>query len=80
MPTPEGPQWIDFEEFDTSEPVNSHLPENVFEQIAEAFLATGMAKQTPIGQSQAYLFDSQALIPFAITWLEAYPFPNHTGR
>ena len=32
----EGPVWIDFEEFDTSEPVNARLPENVFEQIAEA--------------------------------------------
>jgi aminoglycoside 3-N-acetyltransferase len=80
MPTETGPQWIDFEEFDTSEPVNSQLPENVFEQIAAAFLATGKAKQTPIGQSQAFLFDSQSLIPFAKTWLEAYPFRHDTGR
>ena len=80
MPTPEGPQWIDFEEFDTSEPVNSNLPENVFEQIAEAFLKSGQGKQTTIGNAASFIFESQSLIPFALAWLEAYPFPNHTGR
>ncbi len=79
IPTPTGPEWIDFEEFDTSEPVNSHLPENVFEQIAEAFLESGQGQQTMIGKASTFLFNSQALVPFAVSWLEAYPFPNHTG-
>ncbi len=74
MPTASGPQWIDFEEFDTSEPVNSDLPENVFEQIAQAFLNSGQGQQTKIGQAHAVLLDSQSLIPFAINWLEAFSF------
>ena len=80
MPTAAGPQWLDFEEFDTSEPVNSNLPENIFEQIAEAFLETGQGQQTTIGQADAFVFNSQAPIPFAIRWLVANPLPNHTGR
>ncbi len=74
MPTETGPQWIDFEEFDTSEPVNSQLPENVFEQIAEAFLSTGQGRHTRLGQAPAVLLESQLLIPFAIRWLEAFPW------
>ena len=75
MPTPEGPRWIDFEEFDTSEPVNSQLPENVFEQIAEAFFESGQGTKISFGQTSAFLFESKQLIPFAKRWLEDY-FPD----
>ncbi|MCX6613725.1 MAG: AAC(3) family N-acetyltransferase [Acidobacteria bacterium] len=75
MPTETGPQWIDFEEFDTSEPVNSQLPENVFEQIAESFLKSGQGTKTSFGQTSAFLLESNELIPFAKQWLEDY-FPG----
>jgi len=72
MPTADGPQWLDFEEFDTSDPVHPSLPINVFEQIAEAFLASGQGHQAPLGNATATRLDSQSLIPFAITWLEKF--------
>jgi aminoglycoside 3-N-acetyltransferase len=72
MPTPAGPQWIDFEEFDTGDPVHPSLPTDVFEQIAEAFLASGQGHQAPLGNATATRLDSQDIIPFAITWLERW--------
>lgn len=72
MPTPQGPQWIDFEEFDTADPVNSRLPTNVFEQIATAFVGTGRASAGTIGAAPSFLFPAPELVRFAIDWLEQY--------
>lgn len=65
-------QWVDFEEFDTSDPVADYLPENVFEQIAIAFLADGKGRTGRVGNAAAHLLDSQELIPFAVNWLENF--------
>jgi aminoglycoside 3-N-acetyltransferase len=72
MPTSSGPQWIDFEEFDTGDPVNSDLPQNVFEQIATAFLATGRGTTGSVGAAPAYLLPAPELVRFGIEWLERY--------
>ena len=72
MPGAEGPVWIDFEEFDTGDPVHDALPANCFEQIAEAYLAAGHGRQGRVGAAPSYLFDGQDLVRFAITWLEAF--------
>lgn len=66
-----GPQWVSFEEFDTADPVNDKLPQNCFEQIAGAFLATGQGVRGPIGNAPSFLFEAPALVNFGIEWLEA---------
>lgn len=70
MPGPDGPQWITFEEFDTSEPVNDRLPQDCFAQIARAFLASGRGTVGPVGQAPATLLDGPQLIDFGVAWLE----------
>jgi aminoglycoside 3-N-acetyltransferase len=79
MPTPQGPQWIDFEEFDTADPVNSDFPENVFEQIATAFLATGQGSAGLVGAAPSYLIPGPALVQFGIDWMDRY-FAEPSGR
>lgn len=69
-PDPE-PKWVDFEEFDTSEPVNSNLPSDSFEQIGRAALAAGLGTTGRVGAATAHLFDGPALVEFAVRWLEA---------
>jgi len=79
MPTSEGPKWIEFEEFDTGDPVNDDLPGNVFEQIANAFLVTGQASAGPVGAAEAFLFPAPQLVRFGVEWLERYFAPRETA-
>jgi aminoglycoside 3-N-acetyltransferase len=72
MPTPTGPQWIDFEEFDTGDPVHDRFPLNVFEQIATAFLATGQGSASLVGEAASFLLPGPALVRFGIEWMERY--------
>ena len=76
MPTQNGPAWIDFEEFDTSEPVTDILPVNCFEQIAKAHLAAGFGRQGYIGSAESYLFEAPDLVRFGIDWLEQFARPK----
>jgi aminoglycoside 3-N-acetyltransferase len=70
MPGIHGPEWITFEEFDTAEPVHASLPENCFEQIARAYLATSRGAVGPVGQGTATLLESRELVDFGVAWLE----------
>lgn len=71
MPGPRGPEWIDFEEFDTADPVHEKLPGNCFELIAADFLASGKGSQGRIAASEAcFLFDGPDLVRFAVEWIE----------
>lgn len=72
MPSDNGPQWIDFEEFDTTHPVLDCLPENCFEMIAQAYLDAGNGRSGLIGNAQSYLFEGNNLVSFAVTWLRHY--------
>jgi aminoglycoside 3-N-acetyltransferase len=69
----DGPAWVEFEEFDTGDPVTDSLPDGHFEQIAKAYLAAGHGTEGRVGAAPAYLFDSPHLVGFAIEWLERYP-------
>lgn len=62
--------WVDFEEFDTGDPVNEKLPDTCFEIIALDFLESGHGKQGKIAKADSYLFQAQELVPFAIEWIE----------
>ena len=72
MPGENGPVWIDFEEFDTTEPVNDLLPANCFEQIANDHLASSHGRQGEIGAAMSYLFEAPELVQYGIEWLERY--------
>jgi aminoglycoside 3-N-acetyltransferase len=54
----DGPVWVDFEEFDTCDPVAPYLPDNVFERIAQDYLAAGFGREERIGQAASHLFDA----------------------
>ncbi len=65
-----GPRWVDFEEFDTADPVHDKLPPNCFEQIAVDYLASGRGVTGPVGESESSLFDAAGLVSFAVSWIE----------
>lgn len=72
MPATPEPRWIEFEEFDTSDPVHDDLPSNCFEQIALDFLAAGFGRQDTFGRAPCYLFQTRELVPYAIEWIERF--------
>lgn len=63
---------VDFEEFDTREPVTHRLPENCFEQIAQSYLRTGCGAQGRVGEAASYLFRARPLVAYAVEWMERY--------
>lgn len=65
-----GPRWVEFEEFDTGDPVHESLPENVFEMIAGEYLAGGRGSRGLVGKAPSYLFDGGDLVRFGVEWLE----------
>ena len=72
MPGLNGPEWVEFEEFDTSEPVHHSLPSNCFERIAADYLAKGGGSRGDIGAAASFLFDGQDLVKYGIEWLERF--------
>lgn len=76
MPGPDGPQWVSFEEFDTAEPVNSEFPENVFEQIVQAYLSRGNGSTGKIAAAASALLDGPELVRFGVDWMEAFFRPS----
>jgi aminoglycoside 3-N-acetyltransferase len=65
-----GTEWVEFEEFDTSEPVNDRLPPDCFDRIARGFLDTGGGRSGLVGEGPSYLFPAAELVRFGIAWLE----------
>jgi aminoglycoside 3-N-acetyltransferase len=72
MPSVSGPAWVEFEEFDTGDPVSDALPANCFEQIARAHLDAGFGSKGQIGSAPSFLFEAPELVPFAVRWLERF--------
>lgn len=72
MPGPTGPVWVDFEEFDTGDPVNENLPSNCFELIALDYLGAGRGHSGLVGAAPSYLFDGSDFTSFGIQWLEQF--------
>lgn len=79
MPGPDGPQWIDFEEFDTRHPVCDWLPADCFDRIARDALAAGIGRTGRVGEAASYLFDARALVRFGVDWLERFPRKRAIG-
>jgi aminoglycoside 3-N-acetyltransferase len=72
MPGSDGPEWIEFEEFDTSNPVSAVLPEDCFDRIARELLASGSGSSGLVGQAESYLFEGSELVRFGVEWLEKH--------
>jgi aminoglycoside 3-N-acetyltransferase len=70
-----GGVWTDFEEFDTGDPVADYLPIDCFQQIGEAYLASGRGASGTVGAARSHLLDAPDLVRFAVEWLEAFPHP-----
>lgn len=79
MPGQKAPEWIDFEEFDTGDPVSSILPNDCFERIARDYLASGSGRAGQVGCAQSYLFEAPELVRYGITWLEGYAAKTSHG-
>jgi aminoglycoside 3-N-acetyltransferase len=79
MPTHNGSEWMEFEEFDTAEPVHPKLPPNCFELIARDFIASGGGVQAPLGDATCHVFEGRELVPFAIAWLERQELTSKLG-
>ena len=63
-------EWVEIEEFDTSEPVVDAAPEDHFDQLVKAFLGTRNVPRGKVGSAQSFLFDAKSLHRFAVGWLE----------
>lgn len=72
MPGSNGPEWMEFEEFDTAEPVHDSLPSDCFERIAVEYFAHGRGSRDSVGAAPSYLFDGPDLVRFGIAWLERF--------
>jgi aminoglycoside 3-N-acetyltransferase len=59
--------WVAVEDLDTGEPHADYS----FEEIAQAYLASGRGRSGIVGHGPAYHFDAADLTAFAVAWLEA---------
>jgi aminoglycoside 3-N-acetyltransferase len=61
---------VTFEEFDTSYPIMSEMPEHYFEDIVSELIAKGGARSGKVGDALSYLFSARELVQFAIEKME----------
>ena len=64
-------QWVDFEQYDTSDGIVEGAGEDYFDEIATEYLAKNNRTVGKVGVANSYLFDAQGLRDFAVGWLEA---------
>ncbi len=62
--------WVEIEEFDTTKGIVD-WPDNYFEAIAKAFLATGRGMTGQVGEARSYLIDAASLNDFGKRWMES---------
>ena len=58
------------EEFDTSGPVVSAMPERFFASLVEGFLETGRGSRGLVGRASSYLLTAKELVSYAISVIE----------
>lgn len=63
-------EWIDIEEFATSQCLPWRGSIELFEAIARHYLQEGQGIVGRVGAAVSYLFDAAALNDFAVTWIE----------
>ncbi len=60
------------EEFDTSHPVVSAMPEKIFASIVSRCIESGAATSGRVGRAHAYLLPADALVSFAVPLVRGY--------
>ena len=63
-------EWIEFEQFDTSNGIVDWPDGSYFQSITKAYMARGRCAEGRVGTADSYLFDARDLADFAIAWLE----------
>ena len=63
-------EWVDIEEFDTSQCLPWRGPVDLFEAIARQYLQEGQGIVGRVGATVSYLFNAAALNHFAVEWIE----------
>lgn len=67
---------VDFEEFDTCDPVSDVFDEDFFGTIAEEFMATEHVRPAfrigKVGEATAHIFDATKLFGFGLAWMETH--------
>ncbi len=63
-------QWRWIEEFNTGVPVVAGLDDDYFARIVDDFLAGGAGRRGRVGDADAVLVRADAIVPFAVRWLE----------
>jgi aminoglycoside 3-N-acetyltransferase len=61
---------ITIEEFDTSKPVVSAMPNRIFAALVEGFISSGAASSSPVGKAEAYLLPAKELVSYAVSVIE----------
>ena len=61
---------VTIEEFDTSHPVVSSMPEKIFASIVGRFIESGAATAGPVGRARAHLLPARELVSFAVSVIE----------
>jgi aminoglycoside 3-N-acetyltransferase len=65
------PTWRWFEEFDTSNSPDGQ-PDEYFETILLAFLASGEGRRGVIGEASSVIVPADRIVPFAVRWMEEH--------
>ncbi|MCX6377477.1 MAG: aminoglycoside 3-N-acetyltransferase [Armatimonadetes bacterium] len=64
-------EWVDIEEFDTSNGIVD-WPEDYFLTIMGEYIAAGNGRKGQVGAAEAYLFDAVPLNTFGVAWMERH--------
>ncbi len=65
-------EWIEFEQYDTSNGIADRLDGDYFQSISKEYMAQGRHAEGRVGAADSYLFDARNLADFAIEWLEKH--------
>jgi len=63
-------EWVDIEEFDTSQCLPWRGPVDLFEAITRQYLQEGQGIVGRVGAAVSYLFEAAVLNHFAVEWIE----------
>ena len=65
-------EWIEFEQFDTSDGIIDWPDGDYFLRIVEEYMTHASYATGRVGAADSYLFDARDLTDFAIAWLEEH--------
>jgi aminoglycoside 3-N-acetyltransferase len=63
--------WLEYEEFDTSDPPDGQ-PDDYFATIVGGFVAAGGGTNGRVGQAECLLVGAAPMVAFAVAWMETH--------